>query len=93
MPIEIATHRPIKNFDRFTNYDAAAEHYEKVECKVCMSVVWANIRWLYMEYKPDESRLDYLKRCRAEGILKGPGYAEIKRIEKQLKNSTTTKEN
>ena len=85
--------RPIKNFDRFNNYEEAAKHYHDVESKVCMVITWANIRWLYMEYKPDESRLDYLKRCRAEGILKGNGYDEIKRLEKQLKKTNTTKEN
>lgn len=84
--------RPIKNFDRFNSCYAAAKHYAEVETKVCMSVTWANVRWLYMEYKPNESRLDYLKRCRAEGILKGPGYAELKRLEKQqLKKTKTTK--
>lgn len=84
--------RPVKNFDRFNDYEEAAKHYRDIETKVCMTVTWANIRWLYMEYKPDEPRLDYLKRCRAEGILKGPGYDELKRLEKQqLKKTKTTK--
>ena len=83
--------RPIKNFDRFNNYEEAAKHYLDVETKVCMSLTWAKIKWLYMDYKPDESRLDYLKRCGSEGILKGPGYDEIKRLEKQLKKNNTTK--
>ena len=57
-----------------------------------MVLTWANIRWLYMEYKPDESRLDYLKRCSAEGIPTGNGYDELQRLETQLTKTNTTTE-
>ena len=51
--------------------------------KIIMSVTWAIIGWLYMDVIEGESRLDYLKRCRREGILKSDGRKELERLEKQ----------
>ena len=67
--------------DRFrTAEEANAAHANE---RVLMVVDWAKIKWLYLEDIEGESRLDYLKRCRTEGILKSDGYKELKRLEKQ----------
>lgn len=73
--------RPRKIADRFKTANEATEAHEKE--RVLMVVDWAKIKWLYMEDIEGESRLDYLKRCRTEGILKSDGYKELKRLEKQ----------
>lgn len=73
--------KPKKIADRFKTADEAiAEHAKE---RVLMVVDWAKIKWLYMEDIEGESRLDYLKRCSAAGILKSDGYKELKRLEKQ----------
>lgn len=73
--------KPRKIADRFRTADEATEAHAKE--RVLMVVVWAQLKWLYMEDIEGESRLDYLKRCRTEGILKSDGYKELKRLEKQ----------
>ena len=73
--------KPRKIADRFkTAVEANAAHERE---RVLMVVDWAKIKWLYMEDVEGESRLDYLKRCSAAGILKSDGYKELKRLEKQ----------
>ena len=73
--------KPKKIADRFKTADEAiAEHAKE---RVLMVVDWAKIKWLYMVDIEGESRLDYLKRCRSEGILKSDGFKELKRLEKQ----------
>ena len=75
--------KPRKIADRFrTAEEANAAHANE---RVLMVVDWAKIEWLYMEDIEGESRLDYLKRCRTEGILKSDGYKELKRLEKAAK--------
>lgn len=73
--------KPRKIADRFRTADEATEAHAKE--RVLMVVDWAKIKWLYMEDVEGESRLNYLKRCRAAGILKSDGYKEVKRLEKQ----------
>ena len=73
--------KPRKIADRFRTADEATEAHAKE--RVLMVVDWAKIKWLYMEDVEGESRLDYLKRCRAAGILKSDGHKELKRLEKQ----------
>lgn len=73
--------KPKKIADRFKTAKEAKEAHEKE--RVLMVVDWAKIKWLYMEDIEGESRLDYLKRCCSEGILKSDGYKELKRLEKQ----------
>ena len=75
--------KPKKIADRFKTAKEATEAHEKE--RVLMVVVWAQLKWLYMEDIDGESRLDYLKRCRTEGILKSDGYKELKRLEKAAK--------
>ena len=75
--------RPKKIADRFKTAKEATAAHEKE--RVLMVVVWAQLKWLYMEDIEGESRLDYLKRCRTEGILKSDGYKELKRLEKAAK--------
>ena len=43
---------------------------------------WGEIEWLYMDYVPDEPRIDYLSRLRERGILKSDGYRELERLKK-----------
>lgn len=73
--------KPKKIADRFKTAKEATAAHEKE--RVLMVVVWAQLKWLYMEDIDGESRLDYLKRCCSEGILKSDGYKELKRLEKQ----------
>ena len=73
--------KPKKIADRFKTAKEAAAAHEKE--RVLMVVVWAQLKWLYMEDIEGESRLDYLKRCRTVGILKSDGHKELKRLEKQ----------
>lgn len=73
--------KPRKIADRFKTAEEANAAHERE--RVLMVVDWAKIKWLYMKYIEGESRLDYLKRCRAAGILKSDGYKELKRLEKQ----------
>ena len=75
--------KPKKIADRFKTAKEATAAHEKE--RVLMVVVWAQLKWLYMEDIEGESRLDYLKRCRSEGILKSDGYKELKRLEKAAK--------
>ena len=75
--------KPRKIADRFRTADEATEAHAKE--RVLMVYDWAQIKWLYMEDVEGESRLDYLKRCRSEGILKSDGYKELKRLEKAAK--------
>ena len=75
--------KPKKIADRFKTAKEATAAHEKE--RVLMVVVWAQLKWLYMEDIEGESRLDYLKRCRTEGILKSDGYKELKRLEKAAK--------
>ena len=75
--------KPRKIADRFRTADEATEAHAKE--RVLMVFDWAQIKWLYMEDVEGESRLDYLKRCRTEGILKSDGYKELKRLEKAAK--------
>ena len=73
--------KPKKIADRFKTADEATEAHAKE--RVLMVFDWAQIKWLYMEDVEGESRLDYLKRCRREGILKSDGRKELERLEKQ----------
>ena len=73
--------KPRKIADRFRTADEATEAHAKE--RVLMVFDWAQIKWLYMEDIEGESRLDYLKRCRREGILKSDGRKELERLEKQ----------
>lgn len=73
--------KPRKIADRFKTAEEANAAHEME--RVLMVVDWAKIKWLYMEDVEGESRLDYLKRCRREGILKSDGRKELERLEKQ----------
>lgn len=75
--------KPKKIADRFRTAKEATAAHEKE--RGLMVVDWAKIKWLYMEDIEGESRLDYLKRCSTEGILKSDGYKELKRLEKAAK--------
>ena len=77
--------KPKKIADRFKTAKEATAAHEKE--RVLMVVVWAQLKWLYMEDIEGESRLDYLKRCRTEGILKSDGYKELKRLEKAARKA------
>ena len=73
--------RPKKRWELYKDYHEAWAAHQKDG--VCMSVTWAFVGWLYMDFIVCESRLDYLKRCEAVRILKGNGYKELKRLEKE----------
>lgn len=70
----------MKNWERFHNRrEALAAH--KAE-GVIFGCGWGEIEWLYMDYVPDEPRIDYLSRLRERGILKSDGYKELERLRK-----------
>ena len=70
----------MKNWERFHNRrEALAAH--KAE-GVVFGCGWGEIEWLYMDYVPDEPRIDYLSRLRERGILKSDGYRELERLKK-----------
>lgn len=73
-----------KIWERFKNgeeADAAREADGAI-----MSVKWATLAWLYMDDIPGESRLDFLRRANEAKILKGEGFKEMKKLEKEAKN-------
>ena len=70
----------MKNWERFHNRrEALAAH--KAE-GVVFGCGWGEIEWLYMDYIPDEPRIDYLRRLSMRGILKSDGYKELERLRK-----------
>ena len=69
--------------DRFSSAKEALDAHAAE--KVLIKGEWHVARWLYMPDIENESRLDYLKRCRKESILKAEGYKELKKLEKQAK--------
>ena len=70
----------MKNWERFANRREALEAH-KAE-GVVFGCGWGEIEWLYMDYIPDEPRIDYLCRLRKRGILKSDGYKELERLRK-----------
>ena len=70
----------MKNWERFANRREALEAH-KAE-GVVFGCGWGEIEWLYMDYIPDEPRIDYLCRLRKRGILKSDGYRELERLKK-----------
>jgi len=75
--------RRMKNWERFANrHEATAAHAAE---KVVFGCGWGEIEWLYMDYIPDEPRIDYLKRLSKLSILKSEGFKELKRLEKAEK--------
>lgn len=73
----------MKNWERFTNrYEAMDALTEE---KIVFSCSWGKIQWLYMDYIPNEPRIDYLRRLAENGVLKSNGYKELKRLTKKEK--------
>lgn len=73
----------MKNWERFANRREAIEAH-KAE-GVVFGCGWGEIEWLYMDYIPDEPRIDYLNRLRERAILKGNGYKELERLKKAVR--------
>ncbi len=74
----------MKNWERFSNRREALDAH-KAE-GVVFGCGWGEIEWLYMDYVPDESRIDYLCRLRKRGILKSNGFKELERLRKTAQN-------
>ena len=70
----------MKNWERFANRREALEAH-KAE-GVVFGCGWGEIEWLYMDYIPDEPRIDYLRRLRERGIITSDGYTELERLRK-----------
>lgn len=88
-PPQAAPVRRMKNWERFKNrIEADAAHAAE---KIIFGCGWGEIEWLYMDYIPDEPRLDYLRRLEKRHILKSEGYNEIKRLEKAAKELKATR--
>ena len=67
-------------------YHSASEALEAHAAeKILMKGEWHVARWLYMEDIENESRLDYLMRCRKQGILKVDGIRECEKLAKKAK--------
>ena len=77
----------IKNWQRFSNRDEATKAHAAE--KIVFGCGWGEIEWLYMDYIPDEPRIDYLRRLEKHGILKSEGFKELKRLEKAAKKGAT----
>ena len=77
----------IKNWQRFSNRDEATKAHAAE--KIVFGCGWGEIEWLYMDYIPDEPRIDYLRRLNKHGILKAEGCKELKRLEKAEKKGAT----
>ena len=73
----------MKNWERFANRREALEAH-KAE-GVVFGCGWGEIEWLYMDYVPDEPRIDYLCRLRKRGILKSNGFKELERLKKDAR--------
>lgn len=77
----------MKNWQRFKErHEAELAHARE---KIIFGCGWGQIEWLYMDYIPDEPRIDYLRRLDKHGILKSEGYKELKRLEKAEKKGAT----
>lgn len=71
-------------FQRFTSASEAIESRDKDQA--LMKGEYQILNWLYSEDIPGESRLNYLKRLSQKSCcLKGPGYKELEKLEKQQK--------
>ena len=79
----------MKNWERFHNRREALEAH-KAE-GVVFGCGWGEIEWLYMDYIPDEPRIDYLRRLRERGILKSDGYKELERLRKAASKRADSK--
>ena len=77
----------MKNWQRFSNRDEATKAHAAE--KIVFGCGWGEIEWLYMDYIPDEPRIDYLRRLEKHGILKSEGFKELKRLEKAEKKGAT----
>lgn len=76
-----------KNWQRFKErHEAELAHARE---KIIFGCGWGQIEWLYMDYIPDEPRIDYLRRLEKHGILKSEGVKELKRLEKATKKGAT----
>lgn len=64
--------------DRYSTATEALEAH-KAE-KILMRGKYHVARWLYMPDIENESRLDYLVRCRKQGILKADGIRECEKL-------------
>lgn len=71
------------NFERLKDKGPREALSECENDPAIMRVTWAFAEWLWIEWSDD--RLTYLKRCEAARILKGTGYKELKKLEKQQK--------
>ena len=77
----------IKNWQRFKErHEAELAHARE---KIIFGCGWGQIEWLYMDYIPDEPRIDYLRRLEKHCILKSEGFKELKRLEKAAKKGAT----
>lgn len=77
----------MKNWQRFKErHEAELAHARE---KIIFGCGWGQIEWLYMDYIPDEPRIDYLRRLDKHGILKSEGCKELKRLEKAEKKGAT----
>lgn len=80
----------MQNWERFEDrHDAEAAHAAE---KVVFGCGWGVLEWLYMDYIPDEPRIDYLLRLRDHGILKAEGFKELRRLAQNIKEAKDAKE-
>lgn len=76
----------MKNWERFRDWSEAWQFFEESCVPALTRMEWGRGSWLYMDYIPGESRLDFLRRCnvahRGGSILTAVGTKELKRLEK-----------
>ena len=73
----------VKNWERFANRHEALEAHRAEG--IVFGCGWGEIEWLYMDYIPDEPRIDYLRRLSMRGILKSNGFKELERLKKNAR--------
>ena len=73
----------MKNWERFKDYQEAREAHAAE--KIIFGCGWGELSWLYMDYIPDEPRIDYLRRLDKRSLLKAPGQRELRALEKKGK--------
>lgn len=82
-PIAAEPPRRMKNWERFSErHEAELAHARE---KIIFGCGWGQIEWLYMDYIPNEPRIDYLRRLSKHNILKSEGHKELERLEKAEK--------
>ena len=89
-PIAAEPPRRMKNWERFSErHEAELAHARE---KIICGCGWGQIEWLYMDYIPDEPRIDYLRRLDKHGILKSDGHRELKSLIKKAEKAKTETE-